>query len=314
MVKEQIIKYLIANQGSICSLSMFSNHFDVSRNACHKAINKLIEEGYNISLIEKKGFMYLANDKINQYEIEYYLQKNLAIEVLETVDSTNTYLKNQSDLDLVISLEQVQGKGRRGKSFVSSYNQGIFMSYKYRNRIAVEDISYITVCSALAVRNVLNNLYGLQVDIKWLNDLYFKNKKLCGILTEASIEAEERIAKDFIIGIGLNVYEICETIDEIATSLTNLTNKQINRNQIIALIILECEQLFDAAFNHGKQHQILDDYISYQFIIGKTVYIEDNGKKELVKVVGIDQDVLLVVEDSQGNVKKLCNGMVSLKI
>ncbi len=314
MLKEKIVKHLINNSDNIYSLSMLSNEFDVSRNACHKSINKLINEGYNICLVDKKGYRYCPSDNINKYEIEYYLNKKLNIKVLNSVDSTNNYLKEHVDFDLVVSLEQTKGKGRRGKSFVSSYNKGIFMSYKYRNLVSVEDISYITVCSALAVRNALFKLYDLCLDIKWLNDLYFKNKKLCGILTEASIEAEDRMAKDFIIGIGLNIYEISDEISEIATNLSKLTNKSINRNKIIATVILECEKLFSDAFENNLKSNILEEYISYQFIIGKDVYIEEDGIIELVNVVGIDDDVLLEVKDENGEIKKLCNGMVSLKL
>lgn len=300
------------NTNKVISLSKLASEFGVSRNACHKVIKKLVEEGYNITLIERKGYVYKYQDKLSKEVLNDELDLN--IELLETIDSTNTYLKSNEQLDLVVSLEQVTGKGRRGKSFVSAFDKGIYMTYRYNNKIDIDDISFVTICSAVALRRVIKNLYNIDLDIKWLNDLYFNNKKICGILTEATILAEERKATNFVVGVGLNVYNVCDEIKDIATSIEEISDVCINRNNIIIKFISMFNELCDEVFINNKREVILDEYISYQFIIGKNINIEDDGNIYSAKVLGIDSSARLIIEDDMGQIKHIYNGMVSLKL
>ncbi len=311
MLKTKILEYFIENNETVISLSKFSEMFEVSRNACWKAINKLIESGHNIELIKNKGYIYYSSDMLSSEVINHYLDNKYNVTVLESVDSTNTYIKEHDTNDLVIAKEQVSGRGRRGKSFLSLKDTGIYMSYKHKSVIAVEDISFVTVCSAVSVVRCLEALYDIECDVKWLNDIYINNKKLCGILTEATILAEEKTATDFIIGIGLNTKKVASEISDIATSLSEVTKIKIDRNILIAELVKHFQIVFDEYFN--KHNDILEEYRSYQFIIGKTVTVIDGEQKYRAEVMQINDDATLQVK-VDNELKNINSATISLEV
>ena len=107
--------------------------------------------------------------------------------ILEETDSTNTYLKNLPDAaegQAVLARRQSGGRGRQGRSF-SSPEGGLYMSILLIGREVVDNVDSITVRTAVAVKNAIKELTGLEsVGIKWVNDIYCEDKKICGILAE----------------------------------------------------------------------------------------------------------------------------------
>ncbi len=310
MIEDKLINLFVNNQNKNFSVLEIANIIDVCTNQCKFLINKLIEEGYNIQKTYENYYFYSSSDFINIYDINYYCNQTVNALVLNSVDSTNTYIKSNNQYDLVVAKEQVAGRGRRGKSFTSAFDKGIYMSYMFDREVDVLDISIITVCAVLAVRKSIFELYKVSLDIKWLNDLYFNNKKICGILTQATIDSKKKIASKFTIGIGINIYDLDDTLKDFAISLDEVTNDYINRNIIIASIINHINNLYD---NYTKK-QLIEEYCKYLFIVGKTVFVEESGTFEKVNVVGIDDSIRLVVKTCDGKTRKLHNGMVSLKI
>ena len=121
----------------------------------------------------------------------------------ETIDSTNNYAKCliESSKDfhatLITADFQSNGKGRKGKSFSSE--GGLYMSVVIYNR---QENYPLTLCAAVAVRESLKELFDIDVKIKWVNDIFYNNKKVCGILSETKIENGQ--PKGFVCGIGIN--------------------------------------------------------------------------------------------------------------
>ena len=127
----------------------------------------------------------------------------------DVVGSTNneakTFAGNHCPEGTVISAGcQTAGKGRRGHDWETPADEAIATTMVLYPKIPVERIPSLTLLAALAVRKALFELYGLEGGIKWPNDVVLKNKKICGILTEMSLEGRE--AAYVVVGIGINVH------------------------------------------------------------------------------------------------------------
>lgn len=126
---------------------------------------------------------------------------------------------------LVVADEQTKGKGRLGRQWESQPHSGIWMSLLLRPEIPPYEAPKITQIAGAAMTQVLQDM-GIDVKIKWPNDLILNKKKVCGVLTEMSAELGE--INYVIVGIGLNVHQSSfpDVIEDKATSLALATNKK----------------------------------------------------------------------------------------
>ena len=162
---------------------------------------------------------------INKSFIENKLE-NIKVEYLETCTSTNKILKNATYLTdtLLIAEEQTSGVGRLNRNFVSNKNKGIYMSLLTFKKIDLKYLNKVTPITAVIVSNAIDELINDNTKIKWVNDIYLKDKKICGILVE-SVIVNNRLEK-LIIGIGINTYSqtFDEELSKKASTIEDLTN------------------------------------------------------------------------------------------
>lgn len=222
----------------------------------------------------------------------------------DSIDSTNTYAKNNASAlplpTLITALEQTAGRGRHGKTFYSPQS-GIYFSLLFE---ADENFDLITPACAVSVCRAVKELCGIDTDIKWVNDVYCKGKKVCGILVE-------RFAKDGKIytcaGIGINLKTAsfpCELT--MAGSLeTDVDGVRIAER--ITELLLDYNQSFDRA-------KLLKDYDSRLFIKGKEIDYTIDNVTYTGTVKGINNDCNLIVKNNNGNTDILSSGEVSIKI
>lgn len=247
-------------------------------------------------------------------KIKKALNFECEVELLETVDSTNLYLKRESDINhdlLVVAKTQTAGKGRHGKSFYSDEN-GIYMSLLLNKTIDAKDVYLLTVSAAVAVAEVLTSLYQIDAKIKWVNDVYCGNKKLCGILCEGVLNSEGCYERS-IIGIGINVFNASfpAEISDIATSLENFVDaSMIDKNQIISRVV---NKLFDLIFN-STPTQIVERYKSVSLMIGRDITVLSADGNYQAKVLDIDQTAQLVIQKENGEILSLNSGEISVKL
>lgn len=173
-----------------------------------------------------------------------YLGKNILY--YEELESTQILakelIKNKKENTLIITDNQTNGIGTKGRTWYSNKEQNITMSIVIFTKCNIKDIKDITIKIANSIESAINELYKIELKIKYPNDLLLNNKKICGILTESS--STNNIVNHIIIGIGFNVNQIefnNETIN-IATSLKKEFNKDFNREDIIIKIIENIEK------------------------------------------------------------------------
>lgn len=324
MVKDEVIKYLETNIGKLISGGELSKNLNVSRTAIWKAINSLKDEGYNIESKKNEGYILNTNNNILSKEI---IKKNTTakifgkeIDILKTVDSTNNYLKlkaqDKADEGLVaIAEQQTDGKGRKGKSFFSPAGSSIYMSVLLKPKIKISNINLITIIAAISVVEAIYNTTEIQTSIKWVNDVMYNNKKLCGILTEASIEGESGDINYIVLGIGINVKKINfpDDIKNVATSLGNITSIDYNRNELIGQLLNQLENNYNKLFSNN-QCELINSYRNYLSMLGNEINVILSDSTYRAKALDIDENAHLIIQLPSGEITKINCGEISIKL
>lgn len=252
---------------------------------------------------------------------------NMKIISFDTIDSTNNYaktyiqeLKNNNtfssfETTLIIAKTQTAGRGRLGRQFYSPADSGLYMSLIYKpqnNNSILIDPAKITATSAVAVCHILDKSYNIESKIKWVNDIYYNSKKICGILTEGVIDFSSRSIDAVIVGIGIN---ICTTdfpsdISNKAGSITK--SNQIDIQTIATQIADECVKIF----SDPRQNTLaFSEYKQRSFLLGKQItihpVIDMHSKDYQATAIDITEDAKLVVQLEDGSQKILDSGEVS---
>ena len=236
----------------------------------------------------------------------------IEIHLYESTDSTNTRAKEYARANgskrgavVFIANEQTAGRGRRGRSFVSRGDAGIYISILTYPDERGADTTAATARAAVSLCRAIESLCDCRPQIKWVNDIYLGGKKLAGILTEGEMDSEGKIAYQ-IVGMGINVYKnaISDEISSIATSLEDQLFIPPDRSDLAARII------YEMMLDYGNYYS---EYLSRSFVIGKSVTVLKPNESYEAKVVDINSDFSLIIE-RDGKQERLFTGEISIKI
>lgn len=215
----------------------------------------------------------------------------------ETIDSTNTYLKeNYEKLDnftFVSADFQSAGRGRNNRNWKSEKGENLLFSLLIKDKALIDKFSSLSVISAFSIIKALNLEH---LSIKWPNDIYYKDCKLCGILLEAVTRNE---IECLIIGIGLNVNqrEFVGEYKRTPTSLYQITNQTQDMKIIKDKIF---NQLYNDFMKVKEGYDFYNDIKEYDYLKDREVYAEINNEVKQIKVLGIDSDYSLkVLQDNK---------------
>lgn len=227
---------------------------------------------------------------------------------LETVSSTNTYLKGLADAPsgtVVISETQTGGVGRYKRTFHSPKG-GIYLSYLFRDPIC--GAQYLTPIAGVCVKRAIESLCGVNVGIKWVNDLILGNKKICGILAESVTDGE---VSRTILGIGINVNTAKDgfrgDLSDIASSLLIETGKYIDEGALCAEIIKNLDSIT------ADRAGYLQEYRKSCVTVGKDVVFYSQDGTHEGRVLGVDDSFSLEILTKNGEKRSIFSGEVSTK-
>lgn len=296
--------------------------FGVSRTAVWKAINQLKEEGYVIEAVPNKGYYLKESPDILSFsEIKSVLSTSWAGQELfyfEEIDSTNTKAKQLADKDavqgtLVVANMQTGGKGRRGRTWESPANSGIFMSLVLKPNLNPIKASMLTLVMALAAVKACNEVTQSSCFIKWPNDIVLNGKKICGILTEMSAELD--YINHIVIGIGINanIDSFPLELKEKATSIKLETGEKIKRAQLINQILLKFEEEYDIFMKSQNLESQTKEYNRLLINCNKEVVIIEPSKEYTGVALGINEKGELLVKKEDGQVCAVYAGEVSVR-
>ena len=235
----------------------------------------------------------------------------------ETVSSTNVLLKEmaisgEKEFTVLIADSQTNGIGRKGNSFFSPEKTGVYMSILLRPKHSVNHTLLITPLAAVCCARAIEKVSSLSAKIKWVNDIYVNNKKVCGVLAQSYI-GEKGSIEGCILGMGINVYppknDFPQDIKDKAGYLFNNKEKHL-REKLIAQVLNE----FTLLYKNIEEKNFYDEYCSRSFLAGKTVEIVTPSKSTDVTVLGIDSDFHLMVRLPDKSIAHLDSGEVRLKI
>ena len=324
MLKDEVLK-LICRENDYISGETISRKLGVSRAAVNTAVKALRDDGYEITSSTNKGYLLTNSpDILSKGSISALLPDSRSSELYyyDSVDSTNNVLKTLASQGagsgtVVIADHQTGGKGRRGRSFVSPSGCGVYLSYLFKPESGFDKISDLTSWTAVAVADAIRNAYGFDSRIKWVNDLLMNKKKICGILTEASVEGESGYIDTCIIGIGVNVNEseFPSEISGIATSISiENGGKKFIRAKLASEIIKSMDRLSedwpDSAYYLNRYREL--NITCGSKIIAYPQKIE-NGQGRTGTAISINDDFSLRVEFSDGSTENLKSGEVSVR-
>lgn len=320
MLKTKLLNYFYDNKNTLISGQELADMFSVSRNAVWKAILSLKSQGFDIENINRKGYIYRSfTNEVSIPAIKSKLEFDIPIKLFDTVTSTNTLALNQlstvaTNGSTLIALEQTQGRGRRGKHFSSLKDSGIYMSIILDNPVSSDKTHFITAAAAVAICDAIFIETGIECKVKWVNDIFINNKKVCGILTEGITNFETGNVEKLVVGIGINICndKIPIELKNIAIGLDSIANKPVDKNSLIAKIIKNtmdiCVEMSKSNFSFMKTYQ------SLSLLDGKAVTVhETSGKQYTAIAKHITSEGELSIELSNGEIKYLQNGEISIK-
>ena len=318
-IKQQVLKALVKNMGKSVSGAQLSKELFCSRNAVWKAIKSLENDGYEIEATTNKGYC-LKNENVtfSSVLVEIYLKIDCKVIVLDDIDSTNNYLKKlaedgEKENTVVIAKHQSGGKGRMGRSFFSP-KSGLYMSILLRPNFSAEKSLFITTATAVAVSDAIDSLSDKSSSIKWVNDVFIDSKKVCGILTEASIDFETGGLSYAVVGLGVNLYHPADGFPEDIKNIAGTVFDSEISGDEKAKFAAEIINGFFNIYNNFENSDFMKRYKSKSFILGKKINVIKGDKKIPATAIDIDDEARLLVEYETGERESLFSGEVSIKL
>ena len=308
MKSHQLVYQILARENDYVSGEKIGEELNLSRTSIWKAIQRLQQEGLEIDSIKNRGYKLIQGDLILPDLIQE--KTNLIVHYKPETKSTQTDAKEGIEAGnkgntLYLSTCQTAGRGRFQRPYYSPSQGGIYMSLHIQPNLHYEKLPSYTLLVAAAVYKAIKNLTMIEVDIKWVNDIYFKNKKIAGILTEAMTSVETGLVTDVIIGLGINfaIEDFPEDLKEKAGSLF-MPPAPITRNELISEI-WRC-------FYQTAPEELLYLYKEHSLVLGREVsFIQDQTKKKGVAKGISDKGQLLIQLDDQTEIW-LNSGEISL--
>lgn len=310
--KEKILARLKAAE-EILSGETLAQELGVSRTAIWKAIKELEKKGYQIQHLAN-GYRYRPSDILDAKEIQAHIEQPVDVTVLETSVSTMkdaqlAVMDGKKSPLLIVADMQEAPRGRFNRPFFAAKQQGIYMSLLLEPKEQLQELPQYTILMAVAVAEAIDEVLGIDSQIKWVNDIYVNHKKVVGILSEAMTDVETNSLKYIIIGMGINFSipqeKYPEELQEKATSLFPDGEATITRNQLIITI---WNRFFDLL---ADQEAYLDTYRKKSFVLGKKITFKRKEQLYLGTAVAITDTGELVVDLGNETVT-ISSGEISL--
>ena len=317
-MKDQIVAALQEAEGPL-SGEKLAGKLGISRAALWKHIEGLRAAGYEIHGSPRVGYRLLSEpDLVSASALRSLLPSEFKENVVyvDKTDSTNTLAKEMvangrlKPAGLVVAESQAAGRGRFGRRWHSPRG-GIWFSLVVRPRLSVREAGVVPLLASVAAAEVVAEVTGLDVRIKWPNDLLIGGKKVAGILTELAAELGE--IDYLVIGLGLNAnFSFSDLGDSRlpATTLMDETGRAVDRARLIADIVNRF--LSDLPGLSEGVDSILARWRARSATLGREVTVTAAGKGFTGEAVDLDGEGGLIVVDKDGRRPVFRAGEVTL--
>lgn len=315
----KIMQFFYKNNNTSAKAEALSKSLSLTANDVLEALKSLKSCGYIDETTENGCAEYkmsnhdetISAQKISSFTLPAVSEKNII--VFDNICSTNETAKRLAlsgadDKTIVIAQSQSAGKGRKGRSFYSPERSGIYMSIIKLPQSSPSGSVLITSCSAVAVCRAIEKVCSVSAQIKWVNDIICRGKKVCGILTEALTNSSGNSLQYIVTGIGVNCFH-SEMPAELAKKAGSVSDvKSFSRNMLCAQIINE----FISLSEEIESRKFINEYRQRSAVIGQNIEVFEENQAYKAKALDIDNDCCLIVKATDGSIKTLNSGEISI--
>jgi BirA family transcriptional regulator, biotin operon repressor / biotin---[acetyl-CoA-carboxylase] ligase len=296
----------------------------ISRTAVWKHINELRKNGYKIDSSPKLGYslieitdLLLPNEISNGLNTQVMGEKILYYnEVTSTQDTAAELAKNGiAEGTVVIAETQTNGRGRKGREWISPSEGGVYLSIVLRPNLMPIQTIQMPLIAGVAVREAIRQATHVAPEIKWPNDIIVAGKKVAGILTEMSCEIDR--VNYVVLGIGVNVNTPKSVMEKVpggkANSLANECGEYISRVKLVQYLLNEFEKKY-SEFRANGFRSIREEWKTSSNTIGSWVKLNNSGDMEVIEgqACDIDEDGFLLIKKRNGDLVRAISGEISL--
>ena len=318
-MRNKILDVLKNQQGEFVSGESLSQALSITRAAVWKQIQGLKEAGYEIEGQTRKGYRLVGTPCALDL---WALQQELRTQALgrqlfffAELSSTNDRIKDMvcqggEHGTIVIARRQTTGHGRMQRAWESPEG-GLWLSLLLKPRLSLGDAAKLTLSTGVALAQTLQDLYGLEVRIKWPNDVVVQGRKIAGILGE--VAGEWTTVQTLILGIGVNANFSGQTLSSKlpATTLRDILGYEVNLNHLAAQLLFNLEKEVQS-LEQGDIQGLIQRWTSFAVGINQPVRVERAGKVYAGIFKGIREDGELIL-DREGQEMTFSSGEVSLR-
>ncbi|MEA4859294.1 MAG: biotin--[acetyl-CoA-carboxylase] ligase [Sphaerochaeta sp.] len=322
MTPSQHLLHLLAQKrGTYQSGEALARELGVSRAAVWKGIEALRDQGHTIEGIQNRGYRLLSLSTLLDKEQLQTLLSDHEIHLFDSLDSTNRYAKTLASEKpnckaVVVSTHQSGGRGRLGRTFHSPRG-GLYLSVLLPLTFSVQEAPLITSIAAVAVARSIEQVCSLSCSIKWVNDLFLANRKVCGILTEGVLGVESSRVSALVVGIGINVstpkHAFPLELQDLATSLYE-SEEAIPDDFDAHLLVVSIVRTLEDLVEKLPDRSFLSEYRERSMVLGKRVTVHQGKERYQALCVAIDDDAHLVVEDEANALHVLSSAEISVRL
>lgn len=298
----------------------------ISRSAVWKHLSALSELGIELVAVSGRGYrlqhpMQLLDSAQIDRQLDARARSLLhRLDIHDQIHSTNTHLLEQAGLGcesgvVCLAEQQTAGKGRRGRRWVSPFGHNIYLSILWRFQDGPATIAGLSLAMGVAVVRVLRGMGVVDVGLKWPNDIYWRQRKLAGILIEVSGESSGPCHA--VMGLGLNVYlpeQHGEAIEQDWVDLHGILAESAHggRNWLVGELLNQLLPVL-AEYETRTLSQYVEEWRAYDCMQGKHVSLFMAEQAYHGEVVGIDEQGLFLLKQEDGRIRAFASGEVSFR-
>jgi len=321
-IRRKLLDAFTNSDGAFLSGQNLAELIGCSRTAVWKHMEELRKEGFELEAVKKKGYRIVKTpEKITPDEImlgltTQFIGRNIVYK--DSVESTQKIAhqlagEDASEGTVVIAEEQRSGKGRMNRNWHSPKYTGVWMSLILRPNIPLTQAPQLTLLTAVAIVQAIEESTGMSPEIKWPNDILLNGKKVTGILTELQAEADR--IHSIIIGMGINVNQekedFPEELQEKASSLFLESGNVVSRAGLIRNVFMCFEKLYLLYLEHGfVPIKLL--WEGYAVSLGKVLKARTLTNVIEGKALGITDEGVLLLEDNTGTIHQIYSADIEL--
>jgi BirA family transcriptional regulator, biotin operon repressor / biotin---[acetyl-CoA-carboxylase] ligase len=304
-----LLTLLAENSTIVISGARIAREIGVSRSAVWRWVKRLRELGVQVKGHPLTGYsLEKVPDVLTPDMVRQQLKDGLfgkRIHHFFKTDSTNRIgmelgYAGEPEGAVILAEEQTAGRGRAGRAWHSDRGTGIYVTLLLRPKLAPVQAPLLTLMAGLSAHAAIQAQTGLNVDLKWPNDLLIGGKKAGGILTE--MHAEPTAVRFVIVGIGINVNQekFPGELGAIATSLRIESGKQQSRLELLAKLLREFETDYNRFLQDGAAGIISQFEAVSSYARGKRVHVSSGIENYSGTTAGLSLEGWLQVQREDG--------------